>query len=170
MVRTIEFEVRRAGLADVHDIAAAHLDSIHSIGPQYYEPGIVSAWGAHVNGDLYTNAMDRGYVFFIAIGRLGDESQVLGFSSHGVDGGEHGVSVYVRGSAVRLGIGSALIRAAESSALKAGASSVEIEASLAAVEFYKAHGFVETGRGKHRLPSGQPMACVYMRKSLRATR
>ena len=169
MVQTINFEVRRAGLADVEEIAAAHLDSIRSIGALYYTAEIVSDWGARVKGDIYVNAMARGEVFFIAIGELKGKSEVLGFSSHRIDGDEHGTAVYVRGKAARLGIGSALFRSAEAGAIAAGATTIHVDASLAAVEFYKANGFDEVGRGEHRLSSGRPMPCVFMRKHLPAT-
>lgn len=150
----------------MHKIAAAHLDSIRSIGPQYYPADVVTDWGARVNDDLYVNAMKRGEVFFIAIGVLHDRPEVLGFSSHRVDEDEHRTAVYVRGEAARLGIGSALFRSAEAAAIAAGATSVHVDASLAAVGFYKANGFEEVGRGEHRLWSGRPMACVFMRKNL----
>jgi hypothetical protein len=88
---TTHFDVRPAGLADVHEIAAAHLDSIRSIGPLYYPAQVVSDWGARVTGDLYVNAMASGEIFFIAIGELGGQSEVLGFSSHRIDENEHGV-------------------------------------------------------------------------------
>jgi len=61
MVRAIDFEIRCAGLADVQEIAAAHLDSIRSIGALYYPAEVVSDWGARVNGDLYVEAMHRGH-------------------------------------------------------------------------------------------------------------
>jgi ribosomal protein S18 acetylase RimI-like enzyme len=93
---------------------------------------------------------------------------VLGFSSHRIDGNEHGTAVYVREDAARRGIGSALFRAAEASAVAAGATRIDIDASRAAVEFYKANGFEEVGRGEHRLSSGRSMACVFMRKNLAA--
>jgi ribosomal protein S18 acetylase RimI-like enzyme len=170
MEQTVNFEIRRAGLADVDEIAAAHMDSIRSIGPLYYEPRIVSDWGARVKGDLYAQAMARGELFFIAIGDRPDKPEVLGFSSHrsGVD--EHRTAVYVRGTATRLGIGSALFRTAEAAAIAAAATSIHVDASLAAVEFYTANGFEEVGRGEHRLWSGRPMPCVFMRKKLAANR
>ena len=170
MSRTIDFEVRRAGLADVDAIAAAHLDSIRSVGALYYPAEIVSDWGAQVKGDLYRNAMADGEVFFIAVGKVGGKPEVLGFSSHRTDDGLHGTAVYVRGKAARQGIGSALFRSAEASAIAAGATSIHVDSSLAAVEFYKANGFEEIGRGEHRLWSGRPMACVFMRKNLRPAR
>jgi putative acetyltransferase len=166
----VKFEIRRARLADVDEIAAAHVDSIRSIGARYYEADIVSDWVARLEGGLYLDAMARGEVFFIAVGQPGDDPDVLGFSSHRIDENEHRTAVYVRGKAARLGIGSALYRAAEAAAVAADARSIHIDASLAAVEFYKANGFEEVGRGEHHLRSGRPMACVFMRKYLSATR
>lgn len=163
------FEIRRAGPDDVDAIAAAHLDSIRSIGPRYYESDVVMAWTDGIRGELYRSAMTRGEVFFVAVGPIGGATRVLGFSSHRVDDGQHGTAVYVRGSAARRGVGSALFRAAEASALAAGATSLEIDSSLAAVDFHRAVGFEEVGRGEHALPSGRSMACVFMRKRLGLT-
>jgi putative acetyltransferase len=158
--------IRPAGPADVDEIAAAHLDSIRSIGPLYYDASVVSDWGAGLNGDVYLHAMAGGEVFYVAVDGAGEPPQVLGFSSHRVDDNEHGVTVYVRGKAARRGVGSALLRAAQAHAIAAGAESLHLDASLAAVEFYKAHGFQEVGRREHRLASGGAMASVFMRKSL----
>jgi putative acetyltransferase len=166
MTQTLNFVIRRAGLGDVDEIAAAHLDSIRSIGPLHYEAAIVSDWGARLKGDLYVNAMARGEVFWIALGELGREPEILGFSSHRIDGREHRTAVYVRGKAARLGIGSALFRSAEAAAITAGATSIQVDASLAAVEFYRKNGFDEVHPGEHRLWSGRSMACVFMRKNL----
>jgi putative acetyltransferase len=167
MDQRVLFEIRRAGPSDAEAIASAHLDSIHSIGPSYYEPAIVQDWGAHVEAGLYLRAMRRGEVFFVAIDQEDDASStVLGFSTHAQYGTDHGVGVYVRGSAARRGVGSALLRAAEADAIASHASSLEIDASLAAVDFYKRHGFIETSRGSHRLPSGRSMSCVFMKKAL----
>jgi putative acetyltransferase len=165
LVPAVNFEIRRAGFADAEEIAAAHLDSIRSIGARYYEPAIVREWGARVKADLYLNAMAHGEVFFVAQGPP-DNVRVLGFSSHRIAEGEHRTAVYVRGQAARLGIGSALFRSAEAAAIDAGATGIHVAASLAAVEFYRTNGFEEIGRGDHRLSSGQSMACVFMRKNL----
>jgi putative acetyltransferase len=163
---TLAFQIRPAGPADAEDIAAAHLDSIQSIGPRFYPPDIVSEWGARIAGDMYLKAMADGEIFFIAVGRSHEPAVALGFSSHRIDGGEHRTAVYVRGGAARNGVGSALFQEAEASARAAGATSIDVDASLAAVEFYRANGFEEVGRGEHRLSSGRMMACVFMRKDL----
>lgn len=160
------FAIRRAGPSDASAIAAAHVDSIRAIGPLFYPSEIVSHWGARLTPDVYVRAMAGGEVFWIATDDQDGNAEVLGFSTHRIDGDDHGTAVYVRGKAARRGIGSALFRSAEAAAIAAGATSIHVDASLAAVEFYKANGFEETGRGEHRLPSGQPMACVFMRKSL----
>ena len=149
-------------------MAAAHLDSIRSIGARYYPPDVVNDWAARVAGALYRDAMARGEVFFIAVVESGGP-EVLGFSSYGLDGDKHHAGVYVRGSASRVGVGTALLRAAEEAAIAAGAGSIQLDSSLAAVEFYKANGFEETGRGRHRLWSGRAMDCVFMRKTIKAS-
>ena len=163
--RQENFDLRRATTTDVDAIADAHLDSIRSIGPRYYSADVVAEWGSRVTGRMYIDAMSSGEVFFIALGSSSDPP-VLGFSTHRVDEGEHRTAVYVRGSAARRGVGSALFRTAEADAIASGAKSIHVDASLAAVEFYRKKGFVEVGRGHHQLWSGRQMPCVFMRKAL----
>jgi putative acetyltransferase len=161
-----DIETRRAHAGDAGAIAAAHLDSIRSIGPAYYPPDVVEAWSAGLTPDIYVRAMLGGEVFFIATGDVDGEPAVLGFASHRVDDEQDGASVYVRGGAARRGVGTALLRLAEEYARAHGATSIQIQASLAGVAFYKANGFEELGRGEAHLMSGQSMPCVFMRKRL----
>jgi GNAT superfamily N-acetyltransferase len=161
-----DFEIRRADARDAAAIASAHRDSIRSIGPAFYAPDLVEAWGSALTPELYANAMAGGEAFFVAVGRIDGEVVVLGFSTHRVDDGQDGVSVYVRGSAARRGIGTALLRAAEEHARVSGATSIEIQASRAGVAFYGVNGFTETGRGDAVLRSGRRLPCVFMRKAL----
>jgi putative acetyltransferase len=162
-----EFEIRRADRSDVDAIAQAHRDSIQSIGPAFYPPNDVEAWKAGLAGDVYLKAMDGGEVFFIATGRVNGMPQVLGFASdYCIEGTTHGTSVYVRGTAARRGIGTAVLRRAEAHAAASGAWRIQIEASLAGCEFYRANGYVEFRRGETRLMSGHPIACVFMGKEL----
>jgi GNAT superfamily N-acetyltransferase len=162
----ILFDIRKADPADIAAIAEAHLDSINTIGPRHYGDAVVRVWGARISGDMYERAMARGEIFFIAIAHREGRPEVLGFSSHHADEGEHRTAVYVRGAAARHGVGSALFRTAEAAAIAAGASSIHVDASYAAVEFYKANGFEVIGDGIHRLESGETMPCVLMRKTL----
>ena len=164
----VAFETRRATESDAAAIAEAHLDSIRSIGPQFYSANVVADWSAGLGADVYLAAMARGEMFFIAIGEIDEKTAVLGFASdYRIEGSQHGASAYVRGAVTRRGIGSALMRLAEAHAIARGARSIRIEASLTGLEFYRAHGFVEIGRGETHLRSGRPIACVFMEKQLR---
>lgn len=161
------FETRRALPADADAIAEAHRDSIRTLGPAFYPRPVVDDWQTGLTGDVYRNAMQGGEVFFIARGEVDGAAVVLGFASdYAIEGTQHGTSVYIRGIAARRGIGSTLLRLAEAHAVESGATSIRVEASLAGVEFYRANGFIETGRGQTRLMSGRPIACVFMRKDL----
>ena len=165
-----DLETRPAQPFDADGIALAHRDSIQSIGPAFYPPNVVEDWSEGLTGDLYLKAMDRGEVFFVAIGTIAGAHLVLGFATdYWIDGLMHGTSVYVRGAAARCGIGSQLLALAEGHAVANGAAEIHVEASLAGVEFYRANGFIETGPGETRLTSGRPIACVFMRKSLVAS-
>ena len=166
----IRFETRRADPSDAEDIAVAHRDSIHSLGREFYPPGVVDDWANGLTGSLYLDAMGRGEVFFIATAEIDGTKTVLGFASDYVrEGSQHGTSVYVRGAAARQRIGSTLLELAEAEAIAKGASSIHVEASLGGVEFYKANGFVELSRGETHLLSGRPIACVFMQKTLAST-
>ena len=161
--------IRRAEPSDVDAIAEAHRDSIRSIGPAFYPPDAVDAWQQGLAGDVYLKAMEGGEVFFIGTGKIDGREVVLGFASdYRIEGATHGTSVYVRGIAARRGLGTSLLRRAESHAAANGATSIRIEASLAGVDFYKRNGYVEVGRGETRLMSGHPIACVFMTKQLEA--
>jgi ribosomal protein S18 acetylase RimI-like enzyme len=159
--------IRRATEADAGAIALAHVDSIRRLGPGFYEPAVVEAWGQGLTADVYVQAMRAGEAFFIATGRLDGEPVVLGFASHRVDDAQDGASVYVRGGAARQGLGTTLLRMAEAHARAHGATSIQIQASLAGVAFYRANGFEELGPGEAELKSGVRMPCVFMRKAIR---
>lgn len=163
-------ETRPATEEDAAAIAAAHIDSIRALGPQFYPPDVVDAWSEGLTADIYAKAMRAGEAFFIATGRVDGEHVVLGFATHRVDDEQDGASVYVRGRAARQGIGTALLRLAEQHACAHGATSIQIQASLAGVPFYKANGFEELERSEAVLMSGKTMACVLMRKKFRAHR
>jgi putative acetyltransferase len=169
MMNVEVIETRRANPGDAAAILAAHLDSIRSIGPRFYPPEVVEAWSAGLTPDVYLNAMNAGEVFFVAIGKIDGEPAVLGFATHRIDDSQDGASVYVRGVASRLGIGTALFRLAEQHARTSGATSISVQASRAGVAFYKANGFEELGHGDATLMSGRAMPCVFMRKRLLGT-
>jgi putative acetyltransferase len=74
---------------------------------------------------------------------------------------------YVSPSAIRKGVGSAIIGEIERIALKNGVTFLQMDSSVTAEPFYKALGYEVLEYGQHILQSGHPMACVKMRKFLR---
>lgn len=78
---TKAFDIRQAERSDVNEIAAAHRDSIQSIGPAYYSDDVVAWWQEAIEGQLYLKAMEGGEVFFIALGDVDGRRAVLGFAS-----------------------------------------------------------------------------------------
>jgi putative acetyltransferase len=167
MIALADLRFRRAEPDDADAIALAHRDSIQSLGPACYPQNVVDDWQEGLTGGVYRTAMRKGETFFIGTASVDTLTLVLGFSSdYVIEGSTHGTSVYVRGTAVRRGIGSRLLVMAEDHARSGGATQVTVEASLTGVEFYKAHGFRETGRGETHLRSGRPIACVFMSKEL----
>lgn len=166
MLARLEFETRRATEADADEIASAHIDSIRTLGPAFYSPDVVEAWGEGLTAQVYVNAMRAGEAFFIATGSLDGTLRVLGFATHRVDDDQDGASVYIRGAAARQGIGSALLRLAEEHARSHGAKSIQIQASMAGVAFYRANGFEALGGGAAVLTTGKSMPCEFMRKVL----
>jgi hypothetical protein len=96
------FEIRCAERSDVDEIAAAHRDSIQSLGPVFYSAEVVEYWQEAITGELYLKAMEAGEVFFIALGEVDGNRAVIGFASdYCIEGSKHGTSVYVRGSWAR---------------------------------------------------------------------
>jgi GNAT superfamily N-acetyltransferase len=167
MGSTRNVEVRRATAADVDAIADAHRDSIQSIGSSFYSLNDVAHWQEGIAAALYLDAMEGDEVFFVAMATIDGVQVALGFSSdYPIEGATHGTSVYVRGSAARRGIGTALLRMAEAHALENGSERIEIAASLAGAYFYWANGDTEVRRGEARLTSGHHIACVFMRKDI----
>jgi putative acetyltransferase len=158
----MEWTVRQATASDAEGIAEAHVDSIRSLGPGHYPPEAIDIWGRPRDLAGYLANIADGSMFVAESGR-GD---ILGFSSHRIYDGQHRIGLYVRGSAARNGIGSALYRAAEEAAVREQAATIHLSASLVAAPFYAAKGFVEEGRGQHTFRSGGSMACVFMIKKL----
>ena len=65
-----EYKIRRAHPSDAGDIAAAHIDSIRSVGPQFYPGSIVEDWSEGLKQD----AIDR-RVHVVSKGRIARFSQ-----------------------------------------------------------------------------------------------
>jgi GNAT superfamily N-acetyltransferase len=73
---------------------------------------------------------------------------------------------YVVPSAVRRGVGTAIVAEIERIARQYGLVYLQLESSLSAERFYTALGYRVKERGELTLASGVPMAAITMRKQL----
>ncbi|MEQ9504229.1 MAG: GNAT family N-acetyltransferase [Deltaproteobacteria bacterium] len=90
---------------------------------------------------------------------------VVGYSQVAVQSGEI-LAVYVRPSHVRMGVGAAVLAAAEECAVSSGRVSLWLDASLTAERFYAARGYKRQHSSSFALDSGVELPCVRMTKTL----
>ncbi|MCO0638337.1 GNAT family N-acetyltransferase, partial [Lutimaribacter sp. EGI FJ00014] len=93
------------------------------------------------------------------------DDRIVGIGSLVVENAELR-ACYVSPEAGRKGVGSALVRELERVAKERGLPFLELASSITAEPFYAKLGYEVHERGQHILGSGQPMACVKMRKEL----
>jgi GNAT superfamily N-acetyltransferase len=157
--------IRPARLADAFDIATVHHGAVHAIAPQYYGPDVLDQWAPPVSLDrcerLYRDAQDSGTIQLVA--EL--DGAIVGFANFRPAGNEI-AACYVAPGLTGRGIGAQLLAELETLARRAGCTYLKLRASLNAKGFYRAHLYLETGRGEHRFANGGYMAAVHMRKSL----
>jgi putative acetyltransferase len=156
------FVVRAAVPEDYDGIAEVHMDSIRTLGPAKYDADAVNDWASVRTGEEYARRANDGAKLFVAV----DGGSILGFSDYRAAQGRHRTAIYVRASAARSGVGTALFERAEAAAREGGATEIHVDASLVAVPFYLANGFEEIGRGEHTLRTGRTIPCIIMRKRL----
>jgi putative acetyltransferase len=97
------------------------------------------------------------------------DDRIVGIGSLVVENAELR-ACYVSPEAGRKGVGSALVREMERVAKERGLTFLELDSSITAEPFYIMLGYEVRERGQHILGSGQPMACVKMRKELGSRR
>lgn len=157
--------IRPARLADALAIAHVHHGAVHGLAAAHYPPELLEQWARPVERAraerMFSEAAAEGAVQLVA--EL--EGAIVGFANVVPAAGEI-AACYVAPAAARRGVGSRLLAEMEAIARRAGGTHLALRASLNATDFYRAHGYIETGRGEHRLAGGAPMAAVFMRKTL----
>jgi GNAT superfamily N-acetyltransferase len=103
-------------------------------------PPLYHAWAMTSGGERY---------FLAERGR-----RVMGYAALR---GDEVSAAFVRPSAARQGIGTALLRHVEAEAVRAGARALRVRAALSAVPFYEALGFRGTRRIRVPLPGGETL-------------
>jgi putative acetyltransferase len=156
--------IRQATQSDATAMLLVHREAVFSKAAARYAQATLSAWASGPTPDRVARVelriADPGSIVLVA--EAGDD--IVGYIVATPAESELR-AVYVKPNSIGH-VGRALLAEAERRARKAGTEYLNCNASLNAVEFYKANGYSEEGRGKHRLGTGDPMDCVFMRKKL----
>ncbi|WP_435317728.1 GNAT family N-acetyltransferase [Haloarchaeobius sp. TZWSO28] len=142
-------QVRAATPADVDAIRRVHAASIRELGPAAYSDAQVAAWAAGCETADYGDIVDEDCSFVVAETEDGAAPELVAFGSLWFtppDDYERPLdaevtAVYVHPSAVRAGVGSAVLADLEERARDRGATTLGLTASANAVPFYEARGY-----------------------------
>lgn len=141
-------------------ICRVHTSAIRELCTSHYAPHEIDAWAGRLFPGAHREAIET-RDFFVA--ELDD--RVVGFGQLDREKGEI-EAVYVDPTAVRRGVGSALLDAVERCARSADLRSLHLVASLNSVAFYTAAGYRRVREAWHAFPSGTAIACLAMKKDL----
>jgi ribosomal protein S18 acetylase RimI-like enzyme len=153
--------IRRATIDDAEEICDLHIRSIRVLCFADYTPQQIEAWAGRKKPELYSRAMtEGGETMFVAV----DEQQgrIIGFAAF-KEAEIYGL--YVAPEAVRRGVGSALLDAAEAAMRSNGVTLVKFRSTLTALSFYQCHGYVRGDDAIARM-GGVDVPCVWMSKTL----
>ena len=154
--------IRRAIAADAEAIYALHMASIRALGASHYSAAQLEAWCGERSATSYLAPIATKVVVVAE-----DGNTICGFGQ--LDPGAHAVeAVYVSPSAVRKGIGSAILRELEHHAVSLLLPRLTLDASFNAEEFYAVHGYARAARIAHELHPGVFLPCARMNKALHA--
>jgi len=152
--------LRPAEQADREQILEVHVSAIRALCATHYTPEQIEAWAGRLRADSYDRVI-RERELLVAI----EGDVVIGFGQLDVATGEV-EAIYVRPSAVRLGVGSSLLCELEAIARSACLQELFLDASLNAVDFYERSGFLIVEQRMHQFESGADIACVRMIKQI----
>lgn len=151
---------------DAETLAALFVESILTLGEDYYSESQLAAWASRVE-DTEAFAANLGAMTTIL---AETEGEIVGFASLKDD--KHIEMLYVLPDAARQGIGKALVNVMELLAQKRGAESLSVDASEVAVPLFEKLGYEAQKRNtvmvedewlanttmKKALPKGAPQA------------
>ena len=161
MSQPTTFRIRIATPADAEEIWRVHVASIRSACTSHYTPEQIEAWAGPKRPENYTRAMAGGEQFWVA---EDESSAVVGFACLDRD---VLMGLYVAPTALRRGIGSALLRTAELHAMLHAADTLRLGATLNAAAFYELHGYI-AGERITRQMGGVEVPSIRMSKRLSA--
>jgi len=152
--------IRRATVEDADALSDLHVRSVRVLCFADYTPQQIEAWAGRKKPELYSRAMtEGGETMFVAVD---DQGRIIGFAAF-KEAEIYGL--YVAPEAVRRGVGSALLDAAEAAMRLNGVTLVQFRSTLTALSFYQRHGYVRGDDAIARM-AGVDVPCVWMSKNL----
>ena len=152
--------IRRARIDDAAAICDVHRAAVRGICRESYSAQQIEIWSELLTPDRYSEPL-RNQVIFVAE----EEQKIVGFSQ--MDPGEEVVlAVYVAPSAVRKGIGGALLSRLEAEAIDRGIRKLALDATLNAEPFYEQLGYRAARMNQHSVAPEVSLACIHMEKTL----
>ncbi len=161
------FLLRRGRPEDALPILEVQRSAIRGTAVSAYGPTVINEWApepiAPERVAHFRRWIDVGEELIVVA--VDAHEHIIGFGSI-VPRNSELRAVYVAAEHGRRGAGSAILARLEAMARELGLTELRMASSINAVPFYEANGFISLERGDHRLPSGNRMACVRMRKTL----
>ena len=142
-------EIRRAGINDIDELGKLYYDTVVTVNSKDYSEEQILAWASTYNNRHgWIRRMEEQYFFVALVNR-----KITGFAS--LDNSGYLDLIYVHKDHQRQGIGSALLAQLEKTAATLQLTEISVQSSITAKPFFKARGFIETGK-KYKLVNDVP--------------
>jgi putative acetyltransferase len=149
--------------ADARRFLEIHEESVRKLAANDYPPAVIDAWAAPITDErLQRFLQNRDAEIRLIAERDGEP---VGIGALVVATSELR-ACYVRPSAARRGVGTAIVAEIERLARERGLRELHLESSVTAEPFYAALGYHVEHRGELRIAPAVAMAAVAMRKRL----
>jgi putative acetyltransferase len=155
--------VRPATLADAALLARLMRASVRGRARGTYPAPVIARW-TRLGPTYYRWTLTAGGERAFVAERGG---RALGFAAFTLGPPPEVTAVFVRPSAARGGVGTALLARVERAARRRGATRLVVRAALNAEVFYRARGYAGGHRIHVPLPDGAPLDAVRLAKALR---
>jgi GNAT superfamily N-acetyltransferase len=135
--------------------------SVRALCAQAYGQEVIDAWIGPRRVNRFEKGQRRGNEYFVLI----RDGQVAAFGALKLED-QLLEALFVQPSLAGQGIGRALLDFLVGKTRAAGCPRLRVNSSLNAVGFYRANGFLETGRGELALAGGAALDSVFMERPL----
>ncbi|WP_187326897.1 GNAT family N-acetyltransferase [Martelella lutilitoris] len=156
------FGIRPFQPDDAEAILALHVAAIVATSDSYYTHEERNSWASGKSAQNYLDIVAGGETVMVAADLSEKPIGFCGFADAEIR------SLYVDPLHQDKGIGTALMRFAESALIASGVRQITIHSGLPALGFYQAHGYVTVSQSTHRTSGGLPIKSFMLVKKVTA--